>query len=46
MKIELYEAPMCCPTGLCGPAIDERLVRLNENLKRLQAEEPTLIIER
>ena len=46
MKIELYEAPMCCTTGLCGPAVDERLVRLNEDLKRLQAEEPALIIER
>lgn len=46
MKIILYEAPMCCTTGLCGPSVDERLVLLKEDLRHLQAEEPTLTIER
>ena len=46
MKIELFEPPMCCTTGLCGPSVDERLVRLNEDLKRLQGEEPGLVVER
>jgi hypothetical protein len=46
MKIEFFEPPMCCTTGLCGPSVDERLVRLNEDLKRLQREEPTLTVER
>ena len=46
MKIEFFEPPMCCTTGLCGPSVDERLVRLNEDLKRLQGEEPDIIVER
>jgi hypothetical protein len=46
MKIEFYEAPMCCTTGLCGPSVDERLVHLTEDLKRLQGEEPGLVVER
>ena len=46
MKIEFYEPPMCCTTGLCGPSVDERLVRLSEDLKRLQGEESDLVVER
>ncbi len=46
MKIEFFEPAMCCTTGLCGPSVDEHLVRLNEDLKRLQAEDPDLIVER
>jgi len=46
MKIEFYEPPMCCTTGLCGPSVDERLVRLNEDLRRLQAEERGITVER
>lgn len=46
MKLELYEPAMCCTTGLCGPSVDERLVRLNEDLKRLQAEKPGLVVGR
>jgi hypothetical protein len=37
---------MCCTTGLCGPSVDEHLVQLNEDLKRLQGEEPGMIVER
>jgi len=46
LKIEFYEPAMCCTTGLCGPSVDERLVRLNEDLRRLQAEEPGVTVER
>ncbi len=46
MKIEFYEPAMCCTTGLCGPSVDERLVRLNEDLKRLQTEDASLVVER
>lgn len=45
MRIEFYEPPMCCTTGLCGPSVDERLVHLTEDLKRLQGEEPGLVVE-
>jgi predicted membrane-bound dolichyl-phosphate-mannose-protein mannosyltransferase len=46
LKIELFEPAMCCTTGLCGPSVDEHLVRLSEDLTRLQAEDPDLTVER
>jgi len=27
-KIEIFEPAMCCPTGICGPAIDQNLIRM------------------
>lgn len=36
MKIEFFEPPMCCPTGLCGPAPDERLIKLNQDIEFLK----------
>lgn len=36
MKIEFFEPPMCCPTGLCGPSPDEKIVKLNENIEILK----------
>ena len=36
--IELFDPPMCCSTGLCGPAIDQTLVDVNEMVMALQAE--------
>ena len=33
MKIEMYEPAMCCSTGVCGPAIDPVLVKLQETLR-------------
>ena len=28
--VALYDPPMCCPTGLCGPALDQALLDTNE----------------
>jgi hypothetical protein len=36
VKIEFFDPPMCCSTGLCGPAPDETQIRLNENIKYLK----------
>ncbi len=30
MKIEVYDPPMCCSSGLCGPSIDPVLVKMND----------------
>ena len=30
MKVEIYDPAMCCSSGLCGPAIDPALVRVND----------------
>ena len=36
--IELFDPPMCCPTGICGPAIDQTLLDVNEMVMTLQRE--------
>jgi len=36
--IELFDPPMCCPTGLCGPALDQTLLDVNEMIMSLQGE--------
>jgi hypothetical protein len=34
--IEIYEPPMCCPTGVCGPAPDPDLAALQETILKLK----------
>lgn len=46
MKIEFFEPPMCCPTGLCGPSPDEKIVKLNENIKILEEKYSEIDIQR
>ncbi|MFZ5975692.1 MAG: arsenite efflux transporter metallochaperone ArsD [Bacillota bacterium] len=46
MRIEFYEPPMCCATGLCGPSVDESLVKLNENIEYLKKKYTDSLIER
>lgn len=36
--VELFDPPMCCPTGLCGPTLDQTLLDVNEMILALQAE--------
>jgi hypothetical protein len=26
VRVEIFDPPMCCPTGLCGPAVDPALL--------------------
>ncbi len=35
--LEIFDPPMCCPTGMCGPTIDQALLDLNEMLMALQS---------
>jgi len=30
--IQVYDPPMCCSTGVCGPSVDEKLVRFAADL--------------
>ncbi len=30
MKITIYDPAMCCSSGLCGPALDPVLVKMND----------------
>jgi len=36
--VELFDPPMCCPTGLCGPTLDQTLLDVNEMILALQRE--------
>ncbi len=36
--VEIFDPPLCCPTGLCGPVLDTTLVDLSEAVMALQAE--------
>ena len=36
MKIEIFDPPLCCPTGICGPTVDQTLINVNEMIASLQ----------
>jgi hypothetical protein len=38
LKIEIFDPPMCCPTGICGPNVDQSLINLNEMIASLQTQ--------
>ncbi len=35
MKMSVYDPAMCCPTGVCGPAVDPKLPRFAADLEWL-----------
>jgi hypothetical protein len=37
-RVEIFDPPMCCPTGVCGPTIDPALLDVNEMILALQGE--------
>lgn len=38
VDVEIFDPPMCCPTGLCGPTLDQTLLDVNEMILGLQKE--------
>jgi glutaredoxin len=44
MKIQVYDPPMCCSTGVCGTNVDKKLVEFASALKTLA--ESGVIVER
>lgn len=36
IKIEIFDPPMCCSTGLCGPTIDPVLIQVNATIQKLK----------
>lgn len=36
VTIELFDPPMCCPGGMCGPAIDPALLDITEAVLKLK----------
>ena len=37
-RVEIFDPPMCCSTGVCGPTIDPELLDVNEMILTLQGE--------
>jgi len=37
MKLEVFDPPMCCSTGACGPAVDPKLVQFAADLEWLKS---------
>lgn len=37
-KVEIFDPPLCCPTGLCGPTIDPVLLDVNEMVLKLKSQ--------
>lgn len=35
--VEIFDPPMCCPTGMCGPTIDQTLLDVSEMIANLQS---------
>jgi protein-tyrosine-phosphatase len=44
MKIQVFDPPMCCSTGLCGPGIDPKLIDFAANLDWLKQQ--GIVVER
>jgi hypothetical protein len=45
--VEIFDPPMCCPGGLCGPTVDPALLDINEALLRVkQQHDGQLTVER
>jgi len=36
MKLQVFDPPMCCSTGVCGPSVDPKLVRFTADLDWLR----------
>lgn len=46
MKLEFYEKSMCCSSGVCGPSVDDTLVRTSENIEYLKNKYSDLEVKR
>lgn len=38
IEVNVYDPPMCCPGGLCGPAVDPELLKIHEALLAVEKE--------
>lgn len=36
--VEVFDPPMCCSSGVCGPNVDKKLVKFNVNLAWLSSQ--------
>ena len=41
-KLQIYDPPMCCSAGVCGPDVDPKLVQFAADLQWLEAQDVTV----
>jgi len=47
LKIEIFDPPMCCPTGICGPAVDPALLDIYGAVLKIKTEyDGRVVVER
>lgn len=46
MKIEIFEPTMCCSSGICGPSVDNKLVKISEDIEALKKDFKGIDIQR
>ena len=42
MRIQVFDPPMCCSTGVCGPSVDSALVQFAADLAWLESQGVTV----
>lgn len=43
LDVEIFDPPLCCPTGLCGPVLDTTLLDLADAVTTLAGEGHTVV---
>ncbi len=43
LKLEVFDPPMCCSTGVCGPEVDPKLARFAGDLEWLKRNEVSVV---
>ena len=38
MKIQVFDPPMCCSTGVCGPSVDPALIQFAADLEWVEGQ--------
>ncbi len=38
VNVEIFDPPMCCPTGLCGPTVDPALLEVYGTVLKIKTE--------
>lgn len=47
IKIEIFDPPMCCSSGICGPTLDPVLIQVNATIQKLKKDyADQIIVER
>jgi len=44
VKIEIFDPPMCCSSGICGPGVDPVTVKMNDTILALKKQ--NVVVER